>query len=206
MYQAPHSSGSMVASAPNQNDQPSAPAGTGGTQGAPPAAPETPLTPEFSNPGVGSLQGSIGGGVGQPTFQTPMPPGGFHPASSGIPASAPWTWSVLAGLQDSSPPQPPSGGGYDPAIGEFTDSGTGCNFPVMDGEVAVVFSVPPNDPRVQEFIKETRTVWGGSLPFIRAVTLLLPPDTSVEYAVEHWPQQYPDIIESVWAIPIAYLG
>lgn len=210
-YQAPHSFGSAAVVNPSQTDQPSAPADTGGTQGSPPAAPETPLAPQFGNPGVAQLQGAAGGGIAQPTFQTPMPPGGFHLVSPVNPQSGTYRmWNIQDGAKYFAPPLPPSQQGDYPGVHKFTDPRTGYTYDVVAGQVIVLFNstvgspedinTDPgylNDSRVQAFIQETRITVGGSLPGIRCILALLPPDTSIEFAVSEWPTMYADIIEDV---------
>ncbi|MCD6282715.1 S8/S53 family peptidase, partial [bacterium] len=106
---------------------------------------------------------------------------------------------------------------YDPELGE--------NISIIDGRVIICMTDPPqhleldpnyfddegvvtyppevypeypdalDDPRVVQFLAET-----GATPYsewlsIRAFGIFLPPDVSVEYAVENWPSQYSEWME-----------
>jgi len=111
-------------------------------------------------------------------------------------------------------------------IRDYYDPGLGENISIIDGRVIICMTDPPQHPelnpnyfddegvvayppeaypeypdvlddqRVMEFLAET-----GATPYsewlsIRAFGVFLPRDVSVEYAVENWPSQYSEWMES----------
>lgn len=117
----------------------------------------------------------------------------------------------------------PIEGGGD-VIRQFTDPRTGQTYDIVDGEVLVMFTNPPSfpdevsgtafdelpllavpigDPAVLEtsdilsFEQQTGIFVGGKLPAIKTIRAILPQGTTVEYAVQNWPQQYPDLVADV---------
>ncbi len=112
-------------------------------------------------------------------------------------------------------------------IRDFTDPRTQETYPIIDGRVIIAFKNPPEYPDVDpnyfdeeispedEYYHQTSysTVsedqdvadfvlaeelavfveWNA----VKCIGALLPQGTSIEYAVEYWPDEYPDLIDSV---------
>lgn len=112
-------------------------------------------------------------------------------------------------------------------IRDFTDPRTQETYPIIDGRVLIAFKNPPEfptvdpnyfdeeideyddyyesltygevgaDEEVADFIAAEELIVYAEWNSIRGIAAVLPEGTSVEYAVENWPDDYPDLIESV---------
>jgi hypothetical protein len=97
---------------------------------------------------------------------------------------------------------PPENYTYDPQVRMYTDPFTGDQLLIMDGEVIIslkqsALGDPGFSVKWNAFVRETRIrVDGPMMPF-GTYFATLPHDMTVEYAVAHWPSEYPDLIEAV---------
>jgi hypothetical protein len=120
-------------------------------------------------------------------------------------------------------PVMPDGPDY-PVVRPYTDPTTGETFDIVDGEVLVSFrnmpmfsenvdphafeETPPTatpiggpevlgTPEIEAFIQETGITVDCELPPIATIGAVLPPGTTVEDAIQNWPQQYPNLVKAV---------
>lgn len=131
------------------------------------------------------------------------------------------SFNLGGGGGDPWPPDEPE----QPTIRPYSDPFTGHTIDIVDGEVLIAFKnrpmfaigVDPNafdeepfsvspigDQRVvgvqevDDFVQQTGITVDAEWPALRGIGAKLPVGTTVEYAVQNWPSQYPDLVESVW--------
>ena len=82
-------------------------------------------------------------------------------------------------------------------IREFTDPRDGTTYEIIDGRALVAFFLPVDMDAAWQFVAEENLDILSEWWMIGAISVLLPEETSVEEAVGEWPDEYPELIESV---------
>jgi len=92
-------------------------------------------------------------------------------------------------------------GGFDEedewVIRDFTDPRDGTTYEIIDGRALVAFFMPVDMDAAWQFVAKEQLDVLSEWWMIGAISVLLPAETSVEEAVGEWPDEYPDLIESV---------
>lgn len=113
------------------------------------------------------------------------------------------TYNPIVVVQPAEPQdgQPSGEEGFDEedewVIRDFTDARDGRTYEIIDGRALVAFFMPVDMDSAWQFVADENLDVLSEWWMIGAISVLLPPGTSVEEAVGDWPDEYPELIESV---------